>query len=321
MKLMAKSRRRGYSLAHSLTTYTLLACFTSSAGRTQDPGWITLDKCPVVKHTIQVPTQERGFLRSLMVELNHPVTANQVLAELDTDLAVLELELAKIEYDQAKVVASSDSGIKLQEATVQYVEEELANHRSISNSVSESELRRLTLKKEEALYSLNRAKEAHQLAQGEEKLKAAAVEVAKHRLARRRILAPSSGEVTAIKIESGQSVEAGQTVLEIEDLENLTISPLIPIRQFYVGDLDGADVRVDVPQPEAAPVRLSGQITSYEPQVTSGGLVRIHAQVKNVQRNGVWVLLPGDEVIMHVSKAKRANADQAKASVSPRKVR
>ena len=321
MKLIAILRRRVYSRFQTLITYTLLACFASSAGRTQDPGWITLDKCPVVKHTIQVPTQERGFLRSLMVELNQPVTANQVLAELDTDLAELELELAELEHAQAKVVASSDSGVKLQQAELQYAEEELANHRSIRDSVSESELQRLTLNKEGAQENLLRATRAHQLAQGEEKRKAISVEMAKVRLTNRRILAPRDGEVTAIKIESGQFVEAGQTVLEIENLEDLTISPLIPIRQFNVADLDGADVRVDVPQPNAAPVRLSGQITSYEPQVTAGGLVRIHARVKNVQRNGVWVLLPGDEVTMHVSKANRANADQAKASVRPRNVR
>ena len=314
-------RQRCLLFSHTLTIYTFLICVSISLGRAQDPAWITLEKCPVVTQTVQVPSQERGFLRALMVELNQPVTANQVLAELDTDLTELELRMAQLELVQAKELALVDSGVTLQKVTLQQVEEELQNYRSISNSVSESELRKLELKLEEARYGLNRATHAQHRAQGDENLKAAAVKVAELKLARRRILAPINGEVTAIKIESGQSVEAGQTVLEIEDLANLTISPLIPIRQYNVGDLDGAEVRVDVPQPDAAPVRLSGQITSYEPHVTANGLVRIHARVKNVQRNGVWVLLPGDDVTMHISKAKRATTNQVKATVSPRNVR
>lgn len=321
MNRPATYRRRGHSLAYALMTAMLWAGLACSIGQTQDPAWITLEKCPVVKHTIQVPAQERGFLRSLMVELNQPITANQVLAELDTDLAQLELEMAKLELDQAKELASDDSGIKLQHLNKEQIEVELEKYRSIKNSVSDGELRSLTSQRDKAQLLIIQETKKRQFAKGEENLKAKAVKAAELRLVRRRIVAPHDGEVTAIKIESGQSVEAGQTILEIEDLENLTISPLIPIRQFNLGDLDGAEVRVDVPQAHAAPVRLSGEITSYEPQVTASGLVRIHARVKNVQRNGAWVLLPGDDVTMHISKAKRSSIDQAKATVSPRNLR
>lgn len=321
MNLLATYRRRGLWLAHVWVTGMLWAGLASSIGQTQDAAWITLEKCPVVKHTVQVPTQERGFLRSLMVELNQSVTANQVLAELDTDLAELELEMAKLELEQAKVLASDDSGVKLQQVTLQQIEEELENYRSIKNSVSEGELRRLTSHRDKTQLLIIQEARKLQIAEGQEDLKAEAVKAAELQLVRRRIVAPRDGEVTAIKIESGQSVESGQTILEIEDLENLTISPLIPIRQFNLGDLDGAEVRVDVPQADAAPVRLSGEITSYEPQVTASGLVRIHARVKNVQRNGAWALLPGDDVTMYISKAKRSDADQTKAAVNRRNLR
>src|SRR5690606_23801972 len=106
---------------------------------------------------------------------------------------------------------------------LQQVEEELASHRSISKSVSESEIRRLGLAVEQAKLALVRAEHAHSRALSEVKLKGAAVEIAQLRLARRRIVAPRSGIVTAINIYPGQSLEAGQTILEIEDLEQLTI--------------------------------------------------------------------------------------------------
>ncbi len=314
-----------FTVIHSLSICGLFTWLASSSSlaqvQAQGQAWITFEKCPVkVEHTLEIPAQERGFLRSLNVELNQVVTTDQVLAELDTDLAELELEMAKLELAQASELARDDSGVKLQTVTLQQVKVELENYRSISNSVSESELRRLILEQEQAEYGVKRAQHAQGRAIGEEKLKAAAVEVAKLRLARRRIVAPHGGEVTAIKIQSGQSVEAGQTILEIEDLEHLIIYPLIPINKFNVADLNGAEVRVDVAQPGADSVRLAGQITSYDPHVSSGGLVRIHARVKNMKRGNVWVLLPGSEVTMHVSRTKPADASQAKASISSRNV-
>jgi hypothetical protein len=86
-----------------------------------------------------------------------------------------------------------------------------------------------------------------------------------------------------------------------------------------VADMIGAEVRVDVEQSDGSPVRLSGEITSYDPEVSSQGLVRVHARVKNVRRGNDWVLLPGREVSMHVAMpAKRTALQQTPTSLSPR---
>ncbi|MEZ6078452.1 MAG: HlyD family efflux transporter periplasmic adaptor subunit [Pirellulaceae bacterium] len=132
------------------------------------------------------------------------------------------------------------------------MEEELASHRSISKSVSDSEIRRLTLGVEQAKLELVRATHVHSRALSEVKLKSVAVEVAQLRLTRRRIVAPRNGVVTSIKIHPGQSVEAGQTILEIEDLEQLIIDRLVPSAQVNVAELVGCEVRVDLEQAEGA---------------------------------------------------------------------
>ena len=258
----------------------------------------------------------------LTVELNQSVAAGELLAELDTDLAELELQMAQLERTRAEELARDESDIKFQQLALKQVEEELANHRSISNSVSESEIRRLTLGVEQAKLALVRASHVHSRALSEVKLKAASVEVAQLRLGRRRIVAPRSGVVTAIKIHPGQSLEAGQTILEIEDLEQLVIDRLIPIAQVNVAELVGCEVRVDLEHAEGAALRLAGQVTSYDPHVSSSGLVRVHARVKNIQQDGHWVLLPGREVTMHVAQGGNSRSAQAKASVLPdRKIR
>ncbi len=283
----------------------------------QDAGWVTFERCPVmVEHRVEVPAQERGFLKTLAVELNQTIAADQMLAELDTDLAELELQMAQLEQARAVELAGDESDIKFQQIALQQVEEELANHRSISNSVSESEIRRLTLGVEQAKLALARATHAHSRALNEVKIKTAAVEVAQLRLSRRRIIAPRSGVVTAIKAHPGQSLEAGQTILEIESLEQLVIDRLIPIAEFSVAELVGCEVRVDIEKVDGVMLRLAGHVTSYDPHVSSSGFVRVHARVKNIQQEGNWVLLPGREVTLHVAKGSRSSS-QAKASVLP----
>ncbi|MCA9158016.1 MAG: HlyD family efflux transporter periplasmic adaptor subunit [Planctomycetales bacterium] len=284
----------------------------------QDTSWVTFQKCPVmVEHRVEIPAQERGFLKTLTVELNQSVAAGQLLAELDTDLAELELQMAQLERTRAEELARDESNVKYQQVALQKVEEELASHRSISNSVSDSEIRRLTLGVEQAKLELVRATHVHSRALSEVKLKSVAVEVAQLRLTRRRIVAPRSGVVTAIKIHPGQSVEAGQTILEIEDLEQLVIDRLVPSAQVNVVELVGCEVRVDLEQADGAMLRFAGQVTSYDPHVSSSGLVRVHARVKNIQQDGHWLLLPGREVTMHVAQGGNSRSDQAKASILP----
>jgi multidrug resistance efflux pump len=303
---------------------TAIACLgwasSVASGQTtgQARGWVTFEKCSVkVEYQVEIPAQERGFLKRLTVELNQSVAAGEVLAELDTDLAELELEMAQLERIRADELADDDSNIKLQQLALQQVEEELIRNRTISNSVSESEIRRLALGVEQAKVELVRATHTHHRALSEAKLKAAAVKAAELRLARRRIVAPRGGVVTAIKIHPGQSLEAGQTILEIEDLEQLVIDRLVPSAQVNVPDLVGCEVRVDVEQNDGEVVRLAGEITSYDPRVSSGGLVRVHARVKNVQRDGQWLLLPGSDVTLHVAQGRGSRSAEAKATVKP----
>ena len=295
--------RTGKFTLYLAAAWAMCGWAATSLALGQGNGWMTFEKCSaMVEYRVEIPAQERGFLKRLNVQLNQSVDGDQLLAELDTDLAELELRMAKLEHARAEELASDDADVKLQQLALRQVEAELASHRAISNSVSESEIRRLELNVEQAKVGVIRASHARSRALSEVKLKAASVEVAEMRLARRRILAPRSGVVTTLKVHPGQSVEAGQTILEIEDLELLVVDRLVPIAQVNVSELVGCEVRVDMLQADGQTVRLSGKVTSYDPRVSPSGLVRMHARINNVQRQGNWVLLPGSEVTMHVAQ-------------------
>lgn len=313
---------RQYVAAMWLCVSGLTAAASSSNSHcwAQEETWIRLEKCAVVERKMEIPAQERGFIKTLRVELNQSVEAGQVLAELDTELAELELRMAQLEHAHARDIAADDADVRYQQVALEKVEEELSRYRAISTSVSESEIRRLTLGVEQARLGVVRATHAQARAIADEKLKAAAVEAARLRLARRQIIAPASGVVTDVKIHPGQAVEAGQTIMELQDLEHITVDRLVPLEQFQLAELVGAEVRIDAPRAGAG-IRLSGEITSYDPRISPGGLVRIHARVKNVRHAQVWVLHPGGEVTMFVARSGGQGRPQAQASIEPQRLR
>jgi multidrug efflux pump subunit AcrA (membrane-fusion protein) len=303
--------------------YSLLACSVGTRCSAQENmSWIAFEKCPVmVERTLEIPALDRGFLKVLHVELNQTITASQLLAELDTDLTQLELRMARLEQEQASKRALDDAEVKYHQIALQKVEEELASYRSISKSVSESEIRRLNLGVEQSKLALIRVDQAQLRATVEAKHKALLVEAAELRLSRRRIVAPQGGVVTAIKVNQGQAVESGQPILEIENLEYVLIDCFIPVQQLRVGNLIDSEVRVDVDSSTGTPLRLSGKITSHDQRVSAGGTVRAHARVKNLKRDSIWALLPGDEVTMYVAKGPTTRSEPAQATIQSTNLR
>jgi len=316
---LGDSQRCGAIVAH----FILLACSVGTRCSAQENvSWIAFEKCPVmVERTLEIPALDRGFLKVLHVELNQTITASQLLAELDTDLTQLELRMARLEQEQASKRALDDSEVKYHQRALQKVEEELASYRSISKSVSESEIRRLNLEVEQAKLALIRVEQAQLRAAVEAKHKALLVEAAEIRFSRRRIVAPLGGVVTAIKVNQGQAVESGQPILEIENLEYVLIDCFIPVQQLRVGNLIDSEVRVDVESSTGTPLRLSGKITSHDQRVSAGGTVRAHARVKNLKRDSIWAVLPGDEVTMYVAKGPTTRTEPAQATIQPTNLR
>jgi multidrug efflux pump subunit AcrA (membrane-fusion protein) len=317
---------QGRGVIVALSSLVSISLVTSShwtlCSAQENGSWVAFEKCPVmVERTLEIPALDRGFLKVLHVELNQTITASQLLAELDTDLVELELRLARLEYTQASELAMDDEVVNFHQKALEKVEVDLASYLKLGKSASESEIREKTFDVVQATYALQIAKNEKRRAAAEVKRKAGAVEAAELRLTRRRIVAPEGGVVTAIKVNQGQAVESGQPILEIENLEYVLIDCFIPIQQLRAENLNGSEVRVDVGASTATPLRLSGKITSHDQRVSAGGTVRAHARVKNIKRDSIWALLPGDEVTMYVAKGHTAKTEQAQATIQPTNLR
>ncbi len=268
--------------------------------------WLSFSGCPVLlERSFEVPALESGVLEKVQVELNSKVTAGQSIAMLDEELALLEVKLAKVQYDEAVDLAADDGQLKLARNALKKEQIEFDSLSAIQKSVAASELRAQDLKVKFAELNVQKAeRELKRLAIAVE-AKAAAMQVANLRLNRRRITATSNGIVTAVHLQTGQWVEAGKPICTIADVEHLLVDCLIPIEKVDLKRIVGLEVRVSAEHTASdvkeTPIRLAGKITSYDPQVSSQGMVRIHAKIQNARQGEHWLLLPGMEVRLEVA--------------------
>ena len=266
--------------------------------------WWKSDDCPVLlEKSVEVPALESGVLEKVEVTLNSTVAAGQTLGLLDEDLALMEVKIAQLQYSAASELAKDDSELKFARVALRGAQQELDNHNAIQASVAGSELRRLSLAVGHAEVTVQRAEHASKRLAVDAELKAATLQAANLRLNRRRILSPLNGIVTAIHAHEGQWVEAGKPVALVVDLEHLLVDCLIPVHKVDLQKLVGLEVRVESTHAAigGTPVRLGGKISSYDPQVSSQGMIRVHARIQNARQGQHWLLLPGMNVKLEVA--------------------
>ena len=266
--------------------------------------WVTFHDCPVMLENLYVvPAKDSGIVDNVSIQLNEFVKKGQLLVTLEKDRAELELQEAKEKHARAVELAADQGEVKLRRTALKIAKEELDNNVEIANSVSSSEIRRLTLAVEYASVALSNAENAFKLAGRQADSAAMAVKAATMNLANRDIYAPSEGIVTALKVHPGQWVEMGKPVMEISDLRQLQVDCLVPIEKTDLKKLVGLDVRIESNHRTAtgAPIRLSGKITSYDPKVTTRGEVRVHCRIQNVRQGSEWLLLPDMNVRLEVA--------------------
>lgn len=280
-------------------------CAEDSSGESKTDSlseqWIAFDKCAVlVEREVEVPALENGVIESLQVSPNQQLRKGDRIGHLDFDSAQMSLNAAKLELSWAQQVASDDTDVQHNEIALQEIKEELENMQSINRSVSASELRRLKLSVGKQEVALSRAKQKRNRDQVTAQLRKSEVEAASQNLQRHAIVAPFNGVVTKVEKHVGAYVRAGEAIISIRDLEHLLVDRLIDPDSVNLKTLVGSPVRVEVESTSGQSIWLGGKITSYDHHFNSRGQIRIHARIANTAEEGVWALLPGRYVTMHL---------------------
>lgn len=282
------------------------ATMASDSGATT---WRTITGCPVmVEEVVDVPALESGLIVELGVKLNDSVSAEQWIAKLDSRRTDMQLGIARLRHEAAVRIANDKSEIDFQQLALQELQTELAQHREISSSVGDTEIRRLTLQVGKTRLSLLQARQAAERRLVEAKTLNAEIEVIQEQLRRRISTSPINGIVASLDQKVGQWVEAGETIARVENLNTLTVDAIVPLSSIDLANIKGAKVRVPLlagNETDAAErtVYLPGEVTSHDHKVTGRGMIRLHCAVDNMLHRGEYLLLPGMNVNLEIEPA------------------
>jgi multidrug resistance efflux pump len=290
--------------------FLLCACATSVAqqpnpNQREGTGWLKVPDCfLVIENSVEVPAEETGRMVALKVALNESIPEGSLIAILDSKLSESELKTAKLQYKYATEAAADHSDIDFNELALKEARQELENYKSIGKSATEFEKSRLALRVASAQTALQRSQQAFARSAVEAKLREVAVEVAEQRVQRARIVAPINGVVFEIIKRPGQWVRTGDPVVRLCDLENLVVDCFVDVDQIDLRHIVGSEVQVEY-KSSSTTNRLAGTISSYDPEVSRRGLIRLHAKILNRKVDGQWLLLPGMNTTLYIAAPTR----------------
>lgn len=267
------------------TVFLALAGLQSAVVDAQDP--VVVEKAvATLIHNIQVPSEEAGVVRALLVREGDEVEAGQRIVELDSEVQRLQVEVAKAELRAAELAASNTSDIEYAEKSSELSRKTMerstqANEKS-DRAVSKTEIERLQLEYERGILATQQAKMELAVAKARLTIKRAELLAANVTLSKRRIAAPIAGKVVEKLVQPGEWVSAGQPVLRMIRLDRLRVQCILPADSFDES-LVGCRVEfeTDVP-PDGKSMTFPGVITYVSPEIIlQRNQVAVWAEVEN----------------------------------------
>lgn len=247
----------------------------------------------------EVPAQEMGVLKQLLVHEGETVKAGQLLAELDTTEADLAVRQARDELAIAEAQAKHELKVRVAELTHAVAQAELnratESNRKFANAVSVTELERLQLDRDRAKAGIDDARYELSISALSVKLKATHLAVAEQVLERRKIRAPIDGTVVTVKKRNGEWIQPGEKLFQVTNAMRVRAECLLNAKEF-AGDLTGTAVEAILAEKEAES-RFTGRITFVDPEINPvSGQYRIWAEFPNADRK----LRPGHRVTLRL---------------------
>lgn len=176
---------------------------------------------------VKVASLDPGIVKRVAVKQGDIVKQGDLLLQLDSDLFEAEVSAQEANCLVASADARSDIHIRFSEKSLALNESILKKSElavaEFAKSVSQSELGKLRLERDQAALGLEKADADRYKADLMTKVRAAELATAKIRLGRRSIQAPSEGVVVSIEVQAGEAVSSGQPVVRIVNLDKLRL--------------------------------------------------------------------------------------------------
>jgi multidrug resistance efflux pump len=313
------SQVQGSSRSPSSTTKRSIPSSGTQAKTKSDEKFLDLDTCIVsFIDDVELPAQESGVLRSMLVKEGDSFNRDQTIAQIDDKLYRQMLLQAQMKRDMALKRASDMTSIRAGRYKVKLASSEADKARKLlaKGSKSESEYKRARYSQQVAQEELVAAENEREMAAQEAQLEEAKVEEVKVRIRRHSIQTNFDGYVIKKFRDAGEWVQAGEKVLQVARMDRLYVQGNVSSKKFNPFEVDDKPVTVTLQLARDQTTTFQGKIVSVGLQKQGSDLFMVKAEVDNRREQSLWTLLPGSQVKMriHLDKQPSAQLDTANNS-------
>lgn len=186
---------------------------------------------------VKVASLDAGVVKSLQVKPGDQISAGDVLIRLDTDLYQAEANANRSALSIAQLESSNDVNLRFAKKTralnEKQLEKSLRAVQQYAKSISETEIDRLKLERDQAELSIEQAELEQKINNENIELRRQQFLASDVRLKRRTLKAPLSGTVLEVIPKQGEAVTAGQPVVRIVNLARLRVKALIDTEHVF----------------------------------------------------------------------------------------
>ena len=313
------SQVQSSSRSPSSTTKRSIPSSGTQAKTKSDEKFLDLDTCIVsFIDDVELPAQESGVLRSMLVKEGDSFNRDQTIAQIDDKLYRQMLLQAQMKRDMALKRASDMTSIRAGRYKVKLASSEADKARKLlaKGSKSESEYKRARYSQQVAQEELVAAENEREMAAQEAQLEEAKVEEVKVRIRRHSIQTNFDGYVIKKFRDAGEWVQAGEKVLQVARMDRLYVQGNVSSKKFNPFEVDDKPVTVTLQLARDQTTTFQGKIVSVGLQKQGSDLFMVKAEVDNRREQSLWTLLPGSQVKMriHLDKQPSAQLDTANNS-------
>lgn len=294
------------------TLATLAACTVLlgqvSAAPAAKPGDVPVPRCIVTLfNEVQLPARAPGAIVDMTALEGALVEAGAVVARIDDRDVVGKLNVTLVEKQVSEMQASKDVKVKAARAAyaVAHAEYEQGQRLMERRAISESELTRLGLARDRALFETEAADLEYQIAQQVVKARTAQEEAARDEIERRRIVAPFAGVVEKVVKHVGEWCNPGDPVLLLLQMDKLRVEGFVSAARYAKQDLVGrkATVLIELAAgPDGKPRKepFTGIVGYASDKIDASGEYRIWVEIANKREKGQWLVQAGRQGSMTI---------------------
>ena len=241
---------------------------------------------------VEVAVLDAGVVMRLHVQPGDHVEPSETLFELDRDLHQVQTVVKRKAWMVAEAEAKNDVNLRFSEKTLllnsKILEKSLNAISTYAKSISETEIDKLRLERDQALLSIEQAQLEHDVAALTAQLRDEEKNLAEIELLRRSITAPLAGLVVNVTVQPGEAIGAGETAVRIVSTRKLRV--IASIDRQYAFKLKKGHAAEFILAIDDEPTTFPAKIVFVSPEIRfTEQTFDVWAEVENLDGQ----LLPG----------------------------